>query len=336
MPRHRPSPGPEEPFVLLGTCNGAPYLGEFIESMRGQSYARWKMLVRDDASDDATVATLRELTGEDERFEILPDGLARRGPVGNYATLLRSARDREAAYVFLADQDDVWLPEKIDRQLELMRTTEAETGRDTPVLVYSDLKVVGARLQAIHDSFLRYVRYSPDEVQPLRTLLAHNFIPGCTMLMNRPLLELALPLPSPAPVHDWWIALCAAAAGRLASLPQPTVLYRQHEGNAIGVRAWRTTLNPVKHGWLERWRRGKATFARHVEQADALRRRLQYRQLPCDPQPRDLLDRYCRLLQPSTGLWRRIDGMHRLRIPRTALSRRLLFYACLLTFRRGR
>ncbi len=329
-----PGPGlqPASPsvFVTLGTYNGARYLAEFAESLRRQSYADWRMLVRDDASRDATAGMLHRLAAEEKRFLVLGDDSKRCGPTKNYALLLQRAADLAAEYVFLADQDDVWLPQKIRQQLDLIRRAEAAAGRPTPLLVYSDLEVVDARLKTIHRSFFRHAHFCWDDRRPLNTLLAHNFVPGCCLLMNRPLLELVLPFPSSAPMHDWWIALCAAAAGRLVFLDEPTVRYRQHGANVVGARAWWTPLNPLRSDWKQRWQRGMVNFARHVEQVEVLRRRLQQRDFPCRTETVKLLDRYGRLFQTSKGVLGRIHRMHRLGIPQTGLLRRLVFYARLL------
>lgn len=321
-------------LIVLGTHNGARYLPEFTQSVRRQSCAGWKMLMRDDASTDSTVVMLRDLAAQDERLEAYNNGSRRCGAVQNFAVLLERAADLKAEYVFLADQDDVWYPEKIRKQMDRMRRAEEAAQDGTPVLVYSDLTVVDAELRTIHRSFFRRARYRQDDRRPLRTLLAHNFVPGCTMLLNRPLLELALPIPSSAPVHDWWIALCAAATGRLEYLCESTLLYRQHDDNLVGARGLWSTFNPLRASWKRRWSRGKTNFARHVEQTKALRDRLQQRQVPCHPETMGLLDGYCGLLESPAGRLRRVDGMHRLGVPKADLLRRLVFYARVLGLKR--
>jgi glycosyltransferase involved in cell wall biosynthesis len=293
------------------------------------------MLVRDDASSDATVSIIRRLAAEDRRIVLLEDASARYRPAKNYGSLLQWARQSGAEYVFLADQDDIWLAGKISQQIDLMRCTEAAAGRETPILSYSDLMVVDGRLRMIHPSFFRYAHLHCGTRYPLRTLLAHNFIPGCVMLLNRPLLELVLPLPSASPMHDWWIALCAAAAGRLAFLPEQTVLYRQHGSNVVGARGSWVGFNPTQPGWKKRWDRGMADFARHIQQTHTLRCRLYDRGLPCPQEMRALLDRYCQLVEAPNRVWGRMVGLHRLGIPKTTLLRRLLFYARILNTRKS-
>ncbi len=350
-----PSCGLPEACVVLGTYNGEEYLAEFVESVRGQSYGNWRMLIRDDGSNDATRSIVRRLAAGDARIETLNDPIRgdhilndagdskpdrrqnlRLGPSGNFGVLLQTALDRGARYVLPADQDDVWLADKVSRQMEAMREAEASPPMDglpgaTPILVHADMTVVDAELATVGRSFFGLTGLRHDAACPLRTLLAHNVIPGCTMLLNRALLELAVPVPREAPLHDWWIALCAAASGRLIFLPEPTALYRQHGGNAIGARSFWRTFNPVGSDWLGRWNRGMAAFGRHVVQVDALRRRLRGHEAEMGPEIEGLLDGYCRLFEKPSSVFRRIDGAHRLGIPRTGLLRRLVFYWRLAT-----
>src|SRR5205814_1014306 len=88
-------------------------------------------------------------------------------------------------------------------------------------------------------SFRQFQHTFYDPLDPLGTLLIHNTVVGCTMAINRHLAELADPLPSKSP-HDWWLSLCAASAGKIASVDHPMTLYRQHATNVIGAQARRS------------------------------------------------------------------------------------------------
>ena len=107
---------------------------------------------------------------------------------------------------------------------------EAHTG---PVRIHTDLVVVDERLRTIRGSLWRHLRRRPEPVSLCR-LLAHNVVTGPTMLINRPLLDLACPIPEGAAYQDTWMALVAAAFGRTVALYEPTVLYRRHESNSTG------------------------------------------------------------------------------------------------------
>ena len=214
-------------FVVLSTYNGGAYLRPLIESIRRQSLADWTLLVRDDGSSDETVPLLRQAAAEDRRIVLL-DGGKRLGASASFGLLMQHAYDLGAEYLLLADQDDVWHPDKIERMLERMRRGSRGGKRGTgpisaktraccprslppfprsPQLVYSDLTVVDAELRTVHPSFLRHSRLRHGEGRPLRTLLGRCFVLGCASIVNRPLLEFALPLPESVASHDWWLAL---------------------------------------------------------------------------------------------------------------------------------
>jgi len=110
--------------IVLATYNGAAYLREQIRSIQDQTESRWRLLIRDDGSTDATRAIIDELIRADSRIECLDDDDERLGPAGNFGALLTTAFERGANYVCCADQDDVWLPNKLAVQLDAMRRAE--------------------------------------------------------------------------------------------------------------------------------------------------------------------------------------------------------------------
>lgn len=259
--------------ILLATYNGARFLAEQIASIQAQTFGNWRLLVRDDGSTDDTREILRARAARDERIEVLSDGRGNLGVLGNFAALAAAALDRPARYVAFADQDDVWHPQKLAWQLEHIRATEQKAAAETPIAVHTDLAVVDGQLQPLHPSFLRYQGLWHEAEEPLRTLVVQNFVTGCTLLINRPLLELAVPIPPEALVHDWWLALCAAAAGHLEFLPQATVSYRQHGGNTIGAKRWWSPRVWPKLRQLAN--RGKS-LRESSAQASVLRQRLRH------------------------------------------------------------
>ena len=169
---------------------------------------------------------------------IAQDDGRRRGAAGNFAWLLEEAKQAGADYVLLADQDDVWHVDKVARQVEALREAEAESGETVPHLVYCDAAVVDAARRPLHPSFLRHNRLPHRSAAPLKTLLGRSFVLGCACAVNRPLMELALPVPKVAASHDWWLALCAATAGRIACLDAALLEYRRHAANASQAVFW--------------------------------------------------------------------------------------------------
>jgi glycosyltransferase involved in cell wall biosynthesis len=237
--------------VLLSSYNGARYIDEQIASIRAQTFREWKLLIRDDGSSDATESIVKKHSSLDARIEFLSDDLGNLGPWASFASLLSAATETNAAYVFLSDQDDVWLPSKMTNQVAALKSVEDLHGYDHPVLVHSDLEIVDDELAPVHPSFREFQGVAHNSDDPLRTLLLHNAVVGCTVAINRALLSVAIPLPPGSP-HDWWLGLCAAATGTVLSSSERTVKYRQHQSNAIGA--------PGKRGFVSRLLRHPGTF----------------------------------------------------------------------------
>ena len=261
-------------YILLATYNGANYLGTQIESIQEQSLKEWTLLVRDDGSEDETLKILSRLQSKDRRIRIISDEGGHLGAINNYAKLITIARDEGATVVFFSDQDDVWLPDKLKRQLECLDEMENMLGSDSPILVHSDLIVVDEDLNVLNRSFMDYQGVANEERTPLNILLTQNYITGCALTVNRTLLDLALPIPGAALMHDWWISLCASAFGKIGFIEIPTVLYRQHSDNRVGAKKFRGMLNPLRTNPLENWSFGKHIFLGSIAQAKQLSERI--------------------------------------------------------------
>jgi hypothetical protein len=90
-------------------------------------------------------------------------------------------------------------------------------------------------------------KINPISGSRLNKLLQKNVVTGCATMINRSLRDLALPFPETALMHDWWLAMVAAAFGKIAIIPEPTLLYRQHQDNAIGANqvSYRTEVASI-------------------------------------------------------------------------------------------
>lgn len=298
-------------FIVLATHDGAEFLEEQVDSILAQDFTAFRVLVTDDHSGDECPGLLARFARRDSRIQVLqrPPDLPR-GATASYGFLLRSALSQGAQYVFCADQDDVWSPLKLGHMLPVLR--QAETVNAQPALVHHDLEVVDRDLAPVARSFWSLMGLSPgDESRPQR-LLSRNEVTGCALACNRALLEQALPIPSAAIMHDWWLALCAGFLGCLQPIDQRLVRYRQHGANAIGAKSYWHGLNPL-HNWRAGWRRGNAEFLDTVAQARAFCAALGTRLTPDNAAGRALA-RYCELpaLPPGQrvramrecGLWR--------------------------------
>ena len=324
---------PRKVFVLLATYNGAEFLPDQIQSIQGQTFSNWTLLVRDDGSEDNTRDLLEKLAAKDKRIRCIYDTRGRLGAIGNFGELMRLAWVEGVEIVFFSDQDDVWLPTKMREQIDALEKMEESHGRDTPILVYSDLEVVDRWLQPIHHSFMRYQGLTHEAQFPLRVLVTQNFVTGCATVINRSLLKLAVPLPTDVVMHDWWVALCAAACGQIGHLPNPTLQYRQHDSNQIGAQRFLAMMNPLSLRTRRRWKEGGRQLSKSIRHAALLSERIVSREVPCSAEALWLLKRFAACAQE--GRLRRLWTVFQLRLRRQGLLRQLLLYWRLLVSPRG-
>jgi glycosyltransferase involved in cell wall biosynthesis len=181
------------------------------------------LLWRDDGSTDATVALLDEFALAHRGRVVRMAGGARLGAAASFMVLLAAAPAADA-YAFM-DQDDVWLPGRLARAVELLgQGNELSCGR---------LRLVDAALRPLGCTTM------PGRAPGFASLLAHNVVAGCTMALSPQGRRQALAAPMPeGSLHDWWCALLVTGSGgRLAFAKEPQVLYRQHGGNLVGGRS---------------------------------------------------------------------------------------------------
>lgn len=219
--------------ILLATYNGERYLREQMDSILNQDYDNWIVRACDDASTDGTYRILEEyqekypdkfiLTKNDEGF-----GTAKK----NFMHLIQNST---CDYVMCCDQDDVWFPNKIRVTLEAMKKKEQD---DLPILIHTDLKVVDSELNVISESFFEHSNFRK-EFQ-LNEILIQNFVTGCTMMMNRPMVRLMSRMEDCNHIlmHDWLASVLATAVGRVVFVDAPTMLYRQHAINSVGAKKY--------------------------------------------------------------------------------------------------
>jgi glycosyltransferase involved in cell wall biosynthesis len=281
--------------IALATYQSEKYLRAQLSSLFGQSYQDFSILVADDGSTDGTVEILNEYANKyPGRVKLLHFQERAGSACRNFSRILDAARSN---YVMFCDHDDVWLSDKIQASLSRMTDLEAEFGAEMPILVHTDLSVVDADLQMKFPSFAELERLSPHKTG-FRELLVQNNVTGCTMLMNRALYRLARPIPFNAPMHDWWIALVASFFGKISFIAHPTILYRQHGANTVGVSKRRTWADWLMRGVnFVRGRngRGRARLQRVTDQAGMLASMYETRLSPAQ----------FGLLSEVAGLWSR-------------------------------
>ena len=221
--------------VLLCTYNGEKYVREQIESILGQSYGDFNIVVSDDGSRDETLSIVRELmTANPGRISIIEQKPASGSAERHFLKLLAEKRYGDADYIMLSDQDDVWKPDKMEKSLQEMQALEVIYGKDMPLLVHCDSEVVDQELRLISPSYVEYQKMTPERKR-LNQLLVQNNVVGGAMMINRALAELISEVPEHCVMHDQWIALVAAAFGEIRFISESLYKYRQHGNNVLGA-----------------------------------------------------------------------------------------------------
>ena len=220
----------------MAVYNGEKYLSEQINSILGQSYKEWQLLIRDDGSRDTSPDIIKDYARRyPDNIRLITD---QDGNIGVSQNFLRLLDHADTDYVMFCDQDDIWLPDKIEAAFAKIEDMESQFGKETPVLVHSDLKVCDKNMNIIMDSLWKYQYLDPTKGVTLNRLLVQNVVTGLSVMINKSLKQLIHSIPKDAISYDWWISLAAAAFGKIGYIKFPTALYRQHENNAIGAKKW--------------------------------------------------------------------------------------------------
>lgn len=221
--------------ILMSTYNGEQYLPEQLESIIAQTYTDWHLYVRDDGSSDNTRRIVERYAEADKRITLLPDDGKNMRAMKSFIYLLSNYGD--ADYVAFADQDDVWLPEKLEICLNVIKSKENLYGQKTPIVVHTDLFVVDSNLNQISPSFWKYSNIRTDLIDThLQYMAISNSVTGCAMLFNKAATINSLPFPDQAYMHDAWISLKTyVQGGYVIPIPEPTIMYRQHHTNVLGA-----------------------------------------------------------------------------------------------------
>ncbi len=215
--------------IALPAHNCAAWLDDLIESILRQDADKWRIVTRDDASTDNTVACLsswKQRLGE--RMVVVESFGPNLGPVRSYNAVLSATTSR---WIMLADSDDVWHPGKISLSLQAMQAAEVTHGASTPIAIFSDAEVVDEKLRPVTDSYWRWSRANVKSAHVFRRLMVDSPAISSTMMVNRALLDHALPMPATIWSQDWWLMMVAAAFGKIVKLDKRTILYRRHSAN---------------------------------------------------------------------------------------------------------
>ena len=233
--------------ILLCTHYGQRYLDEQLGSFAAQTHATWEVWASDDDSQDNTLAILRiyQKKWPAGRLSVLLGPTE--GFVANFLSLACRA-DIDADYYAYSDQDDIWEPNKLARAVKWLESVPDST----PALYCSRTRVVDTDNNEIGLSPLFTRRPS------FANALVQNIGGGNTMVFNNATRNLLREVGTDIPVviHDWWVYLAVTGCGGEVFYDhEPSLRYRQHDGNLIGVNAsWLARIKRIRMLWQGRFR----------------------------------------------------------------------------------
>lgn len=210
--------------ILLGAKNGAKFLSAQLVSFLHQTYPNWSLWVSDDGSSDHTKAVVAEFLARPEVEGYLLDG-PQQGFCQNFMSLVTNTEIKATYYAF-SDQDDVWLEDKLERAVHWLNSVDPAI----PALYCSRTRLI--------DNNDMPIGYSPNyaKLPSFGNSLLQNIASGNTMVFNHRAKDLLSKVEgAPIVVHDWSLYQIVTGSGGVVNFDrQPTVLYRQHQRNAIG------------------------------------------------------------------------------------------------------
>ncbi|MBM7688905.1 alpha-L-Rha alpha-1,3-L-rhamnosyltransferase [Enterococcus ureilyticus] len=206
--------------VCIATYNGEKYLEEQLVSILPQIGPSDELIISDDGSVDETLNIIKNYQEQDQRIKFFKG--PGKGVIANFEFAIKQS---QGEFVFLADQDDVWLPEKVQIIIAFFQKHPKID------LVISDLVIVNESLDVIEAS---YFDYRNVKLGFIHNIVKNKYI-GAGMAFRGTLKKEILPIPNNVPMHDMWIGLIAASKNKSAMIPQKLTLYRRHASNASEI-----------------------------------------------------------------------------------------------------
>ena len=307
--------------IAMTTFNGEKFLREQLDSLYAQTVIPDEVVAVDDGSTDSTLKILEEYH---QRFGL--QYFSNETRLGINLNFNRALSLCKGDYVAICDQDDIWLPEKIEKLAGKMEEVESQN----PVLIVSDLILSDKSLRPLR----KYQSKSFPNSIPLSIL--GNARQGCCMFLNRRLVDLILPIPDTPALHnnyDYYISVMGVMCGEKYYFPEPLMQYRGHGGNAVG-----NSISPNRSP-IAVWIRGKTQIAYEVSissQASGLKDVYQIRHNDFRP---DRIPIYLELVSicTQTSMWLKIVAVWKSSVlscrERMAITKNTILLSILLTIK---
>lgn len=203
--------------VVIAAYNGGKYIGAQLDSVLSQLSDGDEVVISDDLPEGDTFAAVQEYLDTDKRVRYIKG--PGKGVIKNFENAVSAAG---GDYIFLCDQDDVWLPGKVDAVMKAFQSGAA--------VVMHDAKITDADLNVTEKSFFDLMGTKKGIV---KNIIKNTYI-GCCMAFSANLRPYILPFPDDIPMHDQWIGLIGEKYGEVTLIKEPYILYRRHGATVTG------------------------------------------------------------------------------------------------------
>lgn len=209
--------------VALATFNGERFIKEQLESIIPQLINGDEIIISDDGSTDSTVDIIKRYSQKYSYIKVYHNDKSNKGVIGNFENALKRCKN---TYIFLSDQDDIWLPNKVEVIINSFNVENA-------TLVLHNAYIFDSKNNLISNVSMKEKIGSSTKL--FKILIKNPFI-GCCMSFKKTLLNVVLPFPNKndISIHDWWIGICAVKTSKVYYCDEKLIMYRIHDSNTLG------------------------------------------------------------------------------------------------------
>ena len=231
-------------LILMTTYNGQNYLKKQLDSIINQTWTSWRLLIRDDGSTDDTLKILKEYSDRDSRIEVLENRTNKHGAYANFWWLINYAyKYKKFDYYFFADQDDIWLRNKLEYFIKYAEVQDA----NQPLLVYSDMQIINEKDEVTTESLNKVLGIG--EMSGYTEFYSAGFVWGCAAMINSALFFSAPPIDGNDKYvnimsHDNFYTKLCLVLGKVYYLDKPLIQHRRHSSNVTAGNTF--ALTPLK------------------------------------------------------------------------------------------
>lgn len=223
--------------MAMCTFEGARFVGKQVDSILRQTHPVAEIVVADDGSTDSTLQIIQDVIAKSEipaSSKPIVRILSSQGRLGVAANFERALLACSHEFIALSDQDDIWLDDRIERQVGMLLANSRLT------LVHGDANLIGEADELLGMTLFESLRVRPREVSAIAqgdsfgVFIRRNLATGATVMVRRSQVLDSTPFPT-GWLHDEWLAILASATGRVGVLQEPLISYRQHTSNQVGA-----------------------------------------------------------------------------------------------------